>query len=142
MGGKGRHRSRVPAQQEARHGPHHFISSLQKHPQGVTVNVWLVTFWRMYLLAMNYFSCLSFSLTSQLLCLQKEPRSRATQKTTGVFYGEPCFSHVQVWNEEAQLREVGAAAPGGTGPLPEVTEGEGRGEAPPKQLVPEGRAIC
>lgn len=49
---------------------------------------------------------------------------------------------MQVWNEEAQLREVGAAGPGGTGPLPEVTEGEGRGEAPPKQLVPEGRAIC
>lgn len=42
--------------------PHRFISSLQEHQCGVTVNVWLVTFWQMYLLAMNYFSCLSFCL--------------------------------------------------------------------------------
>lgn len=119
MGGKGHHGSRVLAQQEARHGPHHFISSLAETP----------TQCHCERLAGDILADVpaGYELLFLFVFLFNQPASLSPERT--MLQGNPenhrCFSHVQVWNEEAQLLgEAGAAAPGGTGPLPEVTEGE------------------
>lgn len=60
-------RSPPPPGQASRAAYHHLISSLgkiQKHSYSATMNFWLVRFWQMFLLAENYFSCLSFCLSS------------------------------------------------------------------------------
>lgn len=119
-------RSRTLPGQASRAAYHHLISSLgkiQKHSYSATKNFWLVRFWQMFLLAVNYFSCLSFCLSSHPLCLLAGSRLGAILSISRQHQAPSLMQARRLQSREGP-------------PLPEVW-----GEAPALTTGPRG-AVC